>query len=99
MKNVPDSTEEERYHFILFIAGMSGKSVIAVENLRQICDQYLNERCDIEIVDLNRDAHLATVHQIIAVPTLIKTGPMPTRTILGDLSDTSKVLRILEIKH
>ncbi|HEX8561576.1 MAG TPA: circadian clock KaiB family protein [Flavobacterium sp.] len=90
-------TEPEKYSFLLFISGMSGKSVVAIENLRKICDEYLQGNCDIRIVDLNREPLLATEHQIIAIPTLIKTGPMPPRTILGDLSDTAKVLRILEI--
>ena len=96
---MPSPNEAERYIFILFIAGMSGKSVIAVENLRKICDEHLSGNCEIRIVDLNREPHLATEHQLIAVPTLIKIGPLPSRTILGDLSDTAKVLKILEIKH
>ncbi len=77
---------------------MSGKSLTAVENLRKLCDRYLNDNFEIEVVDLNRDPHLASQYQIIAVPTLIKTKPDPIRTILGDLSDTPKVLRILEIE-
>jgi circadian clock protein KaiB len=91
------STEAEKYKFILFTSGMSGKSVTAIENLRKICDRHLQGICDIQIVDLSRDNHLAAEHQIIAIPTLIKTNPDPPRMILGDLSDTEKVLRILEI--
>lgn len=77
---------------------MSGKSLTAVENLRKICDTYLAGICEIEIIDLNREQHLAMEYQIIAIPTLIKTKPDSIRTILGDLSDTEKVLRILEIE-
>ena len=87
----------EEYQFKLFIAGMSGKSVIAVDNLRRICEEYLENKYTIEIIDLSRDPHLAARHEIIAIPTLIKTAPYGIRTILGDLSDTAKVLKILEI--
>lgn len=88
---------QDKYSFILFISGMAGNSVIAVDNLRKICDQHLDGRCDIRIIDLNREREMAAEYQIIAIPTLIKTHPYPTRTIIGDLSDTDKVLRILDL--
>lgn len=91
------SPQKDRYTFLLFVSGMSVKSVHAIENLRNICDAYLKNNFDLQIIDISRDKEQAVRHQIIAVPTLIKTTPDTPRIILGDLSDTKKVLRILDI--
>ena len=76
---------------------MSVKSGHAIENLRRICDQYIKDDFELEIIDISKDQQQAMAYQIIGVPTLIKTFPDPRRTILGDLSDTKKVLKILDI--
>jgi circadian clock protein KaiB len=86
-----------RYNFILFISGMSTKSSRAIENLKEICDKHLSDNFDLQIVDITNEAHQAVNYQIVGVPTLIKTSPNPKRTILGDLSDTEKVLKILDL--
>ena len=91
------SPKEDKYHFLLFVSGMSVKSVHAIENLRKICDTYLKDNFELQIIDISRDKEQAVNHQIIAVPTLIKTAPFTPRIILGDLSDTQKVLKILDI--
>lgn len=83
---------------ILFVSGMSDKSGHAVENINRICDQYLQGKCELEIIDINRDKQKAVDYQIIGIPTLIKLLPGPKRIIVGDLSDTAKVLRILDIE-
>ena len=88
----------EKYTFILFISGMSVKSGHAIENLRHICDKHLAGNYTLEIIDISSNKQKAVDYQIIAIPTLIKTGPEESRKILGDLSDTGKVLRILDIK-
>lgn len=92
-------TDKEKYKLILFISGMSVKSVHAIENLHKICDTYLRDRVDLQIIDINHQREEAVRYQIIAVPTLIKTYPEPRRTIIGDLSDTQKVLKILDISE
>ena len=98
MENSKDSAPiAERYKFILFISGMSTKSSRAIENLREICDTYIPDNFDLQIIDISNEEQQAVEHQIIGVPTLIKTHPNPQRTILGDLSDTEKVLRILDL--
>jgi len=98
LENTPqDFQEDGKYHFLLFISGMSVKSVHAIENLRAICDTYLKDNFELEIIDISRHKEQAVVHQIIAIPTLIKTKPFNKRTILGDLSDTQKVLSLLDI--
>lgn len=99
MSNSTDGTNTTKHKFMLFVSGMSVKSVHAIENLRKICDQYLAENYELEIIDITRDTEQAAIHQIVAIPTLIKTNPAPKRIILGDLSDKEKVLRILNIRE
>lgn len=94
-----DGTSTTKHKFILFVSGMSVKSGHAIENLRRICDKYLEDNYEIEIVDISRDTELAILHQIVAIPTLIKTQPAPRRIILGDLSDKEKVLKILNLSE
>ena len=94
-----DGTSTAKHKFILFVSGMSVKSGHAIENLRRICDKHLEGKYDLEIVDISRDTELAVVHQIVAIPTLIKIYPAPRRIILGDLSDKEKVLRILNLSE
>lgn len=91
-----NASKTENYKFILFISGMSTKSSHAIENLRKISEQYL-EKSDLQIIDIRTDQQKAVEYQIIAVPTLLKVEPNPQRIILGDLSDTEKVLKILDI--
>ncbi len=87
-----------RYQFILFISGMSVKSVTAIENLKNICDQYLKDDFDLQIIDISVEREKAVEYQIFAVPTLIRLSHEPVRTILGDLSDKEKVLKILGLE-
>lgn len=89
--------ESEQYKFILFISGMSTKSSRAIENLRKISEKYL-PKFDLQIIDIRTEQQKAVEYQILAVPTLMKIHPNPNRIIVGDLSDTEKVLRILDIK-
>lgn len=76
---------------------MSPKSAQAVKNLRLLCDKYFPDRNEVQIIDINTDPHFATHYQIIAIPTLIRIEPQPRRTVIGDLSDNLKVLKILDI--
>jgi circadian clock protein KaiB len=88
---------EGRYRFMLFISGMSVKSVNAIDNLKKICDEHLKDNFDLQIIDISKEKDKAIEYQIFAVPTLIKQEPAPVRIILGDLSDKEKVLKILDI--
>jgi circadian clock protein KaiB len=98
LETILDNTDDaEKHKFILFVSGMSVKSGHAIENLKKICEKHLANSFEIEIVDISRDKEKAVAHQIIAIPTLIRITPGPSKMILGDLSDTTKVLRILDI--
>ncbi|PBQ30259.1 circadian clock protein KaiB [Sphingobacteriaceae bacterium] len=90
--------EDSEYRLILFISGMSVKSSHAIENLQKICEEYPAKKIKFEIIDIREASDKAEEYQIFAIPTLIKISPLPTRTVLGDLSDKEKVLKILELE-
>ena len=90
-----DDTEqsEPRFKLRLFIAGASTNSIRAVANLKAICEKYLAGRYDLEVVDVHQEELLAENEQIVALPLLIKQHPSPVRRMIGDMSDTKKVLK------
>ncbi|MHB9028891.1 MAG: circadian clock KaiB family protein [Candidatus Latescibacterota bacterium] len=81
----------------LYVAGQSPKSKLAIERLKQICDEYLPNQCNIFVVDLQKNPELAKINEIVAMPTLIKRLPEPVRKLIGDLSNTERVLMGLDI--
>jgi len=85
------------HKLILFISGMSVKSSHAIENIKAICDKYLQEQVSLEIIDISKEKEKAAEYGIFAIPTLIKLEPAPKRIIIGDLSDTAQVLKSLDI--
>jgi len=89
---------KDKYVLRLFITGTTSKSVLALTNLKKICEEYLEGRYELEVIDLYQNPALAKDEQIIAAPTLIKRLPLPFRRIIGDMSDIEKVLMGLELK-
>ncbi len=85
------------YTLRLFVAGSTLRSQRSIENLRRVCDQYLAGQVDLEVIDIYQQPELAERYQVIAAPTLIKLLPLPVRRIIGDLSETDRVLRGLEL--
>ena len=83
----------------LYVAGQTPKSITALANLKKICQEHLQEKYNIEIVDLVRNPQLARKDQILAIPTLVRNLPTPIKKIIGDLSNTEKVLLGLEIRQ
>ena len=92
-------TEEERFVLRLYIAGQTPKCVRAFTNLKQICEEYLADRYRIEIIDLLQNPQLARGDQILAVPTLVRQLPEPVKKIIGDLSNTERVLVGLDLRR
>jgi circadian clock protein KaiB len=82
----------------LYVAGQTPKSLAAISNLRRICDEHDGFRYKIEIVDLSKNPALARHHQILAIPTLVRSLPVPIHKIIGDLSDTERVVVGLDIR-
>jgi circadian clock protein KaiB len=94
-----DSAEAvpEVWHLRLYVAGTSPRSLRAFANLRQMCEENLAGRYEIEIVDLEERPARAKEDDIVAVPTLVRSLPGSMRRIIGDLSDTERVLRSLQV--
>jgi circadian clock protein KaiB len=82
----------------LYVAGQTPKSLIALKNLKKICEEYLHGRYRLHVIDLVKTPQLAHDDQILAIPTLVRNLPEPMRKIIGDLSDTQRVLFGLNIR-
>lgn len=87
-----------RYELRLYVAGMTPRSLLAIANIREICDEHLKGRHDLRVIDLCQQPALAEGEQIIALPTLIRKKPLPLRRIIGDLSASERVLIALDLK-
>ncbi len=87
-----------RYILKLYVAGQSPKSVNAIANIKKICEEHLQGRYELEVVDLYQQPQLALGEQIIAIPTLLRKLPSPLRRIIGDLSNTERVLVGLDLR-
>lgn len=96
--NDPEDTGQHRV-LQLFVTGISLNSVRAIANIKHICDQYLPGQYTLEIIDVHQQKALAEREQLIALPLLIKRLPLPERRLIGDLSDTKKVLSGLGITN
>jgi circadian clock protein KaiB len=82
----------------LYVAGVTPKSVRAITNLRKICEEHLHGRYELDVVDVYQQPVLAAGEQIIAAPTLIKKLPLPLRKLIGDMSNTERVLVGLDLR-
>jgi circadian clock protein KaiB len=91
-------SKNENYLLRLYVAGTTPQSVRAISNLKQICEEHLKGRYDLEVIDLYKQPNLAKGEQIIAAPTLIKKLPAPLRRIIGDMSNVDRVLVGLDIR-
>lgn len=85
------------YELKLYITGLTPNSVRAVKNIKSICNKYFNNNFKLEIIDVYQNPALAREENIIATPTLVKKSPSPTYRVVGNLSDTKKVLKLLGI--
>lgn len=89
---------EKTWQLRLYVAGQSPKSMTAFANLKRICREHLGDQFSVEVVDLLVNPQLAKGDQILAVPTLVRKLPEPIKKIIGDLSNTERVLVGLDIK-
>ena len=87
----------ERYRLRLYVAGSTPRSMLAVKNIRNICERHLAGAYDLEVIDIYLHPEAAAGAQIIAAPTLIKLAPGPSRRAIGDLSNEHKVLTTLSL--
>ncbi|HUJ13691.1 MAG TPA: circadian clock KaiB family protein [Thermoanaerobaculia bacterium] len=82
----------------LYVVGQTPKSVAAIANLKRFCAEYLDDTYTIEIVDVGADPKIARRDDIVAIPTLVRKLPVPVRKIIGDLSDTERVLVSFDLR-
>ena len=90
--------EDEKLELRLYIAGQTPKSVLALSNITRYCEEHLDGRYTIEVIDLLENPQLAEGDQIFAIPTLVRKFPEPLRKIIGDLSNEERVLVGLNIR-
>lgn len=94
---LPRATSVKQYSFRLYVAGTSGRSALALHNIRALCEELLAGHYSLEVVDLLKDPEKASADEIIAIPTLVRLRPKPVRRVLGDLSDRPRVLLGLDL--
>lgn len=101
MNGMADPSEEpktpKKWSLRLYVAGQTPKSVVALANLRKICEEHMCGAYEIEVIDLMEHPHLAQQDQIVAIPTLVRELPQPIKKIIGDLSNTERVLVGLDV--
>lgn len=97
-KSTKNSKPAPQYDLRLYVAGQTPRSLQALSNLKRICEDHLAGNYRVEIIDLLKKPQLAAGDQILAIPTLVRTIPKPARKILGDLSNTERVLIGLDVR-
>ena len=96
-----DQARPDRQDYVLrlFITGHTQKSMRAVRNITHLCEKHLSGAYDLEVIDVYQQPELAVEHQLVAAPALLKLLPLPPRKLVGDLSDTGRVLAGLGISQ
>src|ERR1700709_2436752 len=87
-----DRLKEQKYVLRLYVAGVTPRSIQAIERIKQLCEENLQGRYELEVIDIHQQPALAKGDQIIAVPTLLRKLPSPLRTLIGDMSNEERVL-------
>lgn len=98
MKARKESEGQEMWELRLYVAGQTPKSMTAFANLKKLCEEHLKGKYKIEVIDLLKNPQLAKGDQIFAIPTLVRKLPQPLKKIIGDLSNTEKVLVGLDLR-
>jgi circadian clock protein KaiB len=97
-ENSVEPAEDQVWHLRLYVAGQTPKSLAAFANLKRICEEHMQGRYHVEVIDLLEQPQLAKGDQILAIPTLVRTLPPPLKKIIGDLSNEERVLVGLELR-
>ena len=94
----PTKNNKKEWELRLYVAGQTPKSLAAFANLKKICEEHLEGKYRIEVIDLLKNPRLAEGDQILAIPTLVRKLPEPIKKIIGDLSNTERVLVGLDLR-
>ncbi len=98
MEKALESRGDRHYVLRLYVAGMTPKSTLAVTNIKKLCEEHLEGRYSLEVIDLYKHPALADDEQILAAPTLLKKLPLPLRKFIGDMSNTEKIIVGLDLR-
>jgi circadian clock protein KaiB len=98
-RSSPTGAGGQTYVLRLYVAGLTARSRKAIENITNVCDEYLHGRYDLEVIDIFKRPVLAREEQIFATPTLVKKLPAPLRRFIGDLSEREKILVGLDLRR
>ena len=96
-KSTPKLIAQEKLVLQLYVSGMSPKSMEAIENIKRLCDEHLDGAFELEVIDLYKNPEVAVEQHIVFSPSLIKRLPLPKKTLIGNLSDTEKIVKALGI--
>ncbi|GAB4386396.1 MAG: hypothetical protein Kow00121_52910 [Elainellaceae cyanobacterium] len=97
LESLSQQEEREKYVMRLYVADRTPKSIRAIQQLKKLCDQYLQGRYELEVIDIYQQPERIEEEQIVAVPTLIKELPPPLQRLIGDMTDTEKVIFSLDL--
>ena len=97
-KKTASAAKKESWELRLYVAGQTPRSLAAFANLKKICEEHMAGQYTIEVIDLLQNPQLAKGDQILALPTLVRKVPLPMRKIIGDLSNTERVLVGLDVR-
>jgi circadian clock protein KaiB len=96
---MPDNINQPNDYILqLYITGASPNSAKAISNIKKICDRYLTNGYKLDIIDIYQQPAIARKEEIVALPLLIRTSPLPVKRLVGNMSDTQKVLKGLELQ-
>jgi circadian clock protein KaiB len=98
VENSGTGLNPEKHVLLLYVAGMTPKSTLAIDNVKKFCETNLQGRYELKVIDLYQQPELAKGDQIIATPTLIKQLPLPLQKLIGDMSDTQRILVGMDLK-
>jgi circadian clock protein KaiB len=94
-----ETDQQSKYKLRLFVTGASPNSAKAITNIKMICDEHLQGNYELEVIDIYQQPLLASQEDLVALPLLIKAQPLPLRKLIGDMSNTAKVLRGLGLDN
>ncbi|HJS55883.1 MAG TPA: circadian clock KaiB family protein [Chitinophagaceae bacterium] len=97
--NGKNKTYDDPYIFRLYVTGASPNSLRAIANTKNICEEYLNEKYELQIIDVHQQPLIAAEENIVALPLLIKKSPLPEKRLIGDMSDIERVLKSIGISN
>ena len=96
-KELTNTENTEKFRLQLYVSGMSAKSMAAIKNVKHLCDNYIKDRFELEIIDIYKTPEAAQANQVVFSPSLVKSFPLPKKILIGTFSDTEKVIKSLNI--